>query len=105
MKEKVDGIIASASYVSISTDSWTDINNKAIMNFVIHTPRPLLYCFKDVSNESETGELVSKYLLEIIEEVGPSKVTAIVTDNASVMKKSWRIVKEKYSWIQVCIII
>ena len=93
--------IEEANFVSISTDSWTDINGKNIMNFIVHTPKPFLYSFEDISTESETGELVADHLIKIIEEIGPKKVACIITDNAKAMLKSWRLVENIYPWIQV----
>lgn len=58
--------IEESNFVSISTDSWTDINGKNIMNFIVHTPKPFLYSFEDISSESETGELVADHLIKII---------------------------------------
>jgi hypothetical protein len=37
---------------------------------------------------------------QIIEELGPKKVVAFVTDNTANVKGSWRILKEKYPWLQ-----
>ena len=96
--------IKRSEFVSISTDSWTDCTGKHIMNFIIHTPRPYLYSFADISETSETGELVAEQLKSIIDTIGPNKIVSIVTDNATVMKKSWKITQNFYPWIQVKIL-
>ena len=51
--------------------------------------------------ESHTGEYLSEKILEIIEEIGPPKVLAVITDSASAMIKARRLINEKYPHISV----
>jgi len=74
LQSDIKKAISNAKYVSISTDSWTDVSGNNIMNFVVHTPKPYLYKFVDVSAESESGEFIYERLCEVIEEIGPQKV-------------------------------
>jgi len=74
LQEDIKKAISDANYVSISTDSWTDVSGNSIMNFVVHTPKPYLYKFVDVSDDRESGEFICERLCEVIEEVGPQKV-------------------------------
>lgn len=99
VKLRVDSFVRESKAVTISTDGWTDINQRTILNFIIHTPEPRRYYFMDVTADGETGEVVAKAFLKIIEEIGAEKVAGLVTDHAAVMKKSWRLVKEVYPWI------
>ena len=50
--------------------------------------------------ECHTGEYLAKELIAIIEAIGSPKVFGVCTDNASAMKKAWRIVKDKFPHIQ-----
>lgn len=58
LQEDIKKAISDANYVSISTDSWTDVSGNSIMNFVVHTPKPFLYKFVDVSDDRESGEFI-----------------------------------------------
>uniref|UniRef100_A0AC34F9B8 BED-type domain-containing protein n=1 Tax=Panagrolaimus sp. ES5 TaxID=591445 RepID=A0AC34F9B8_9BILA len=100
IKENVDKNIEAAPFYSLSTDGWTDINGRHMLNVIVHTPKPFLYKFIDASLDDENGEFICEKLAEVVEELGVQKFVGIVTDHAAVMKKVWRLLKEKYPWIQ-----
>ena len=42
---------------------------------------------------------MAKCIIDVIEEIGPSKVTGLCTDNAANMKRAWNEVKDTYPHI------
>ena len=42
---------------------------------------------------------MAKCIIDVIEEIGPSKVTGLCTDNAANMKRAWNGVKDTYPHI------
>lgn len=84
--------------LSIVTDGWTDTNGEYLANFIVVTPelRPLFWSSIRSREDPNTGDLVAAKLMKVIEEVEDetcSKVRGVVTDNASNMKKSWRVLR------------
>ncbi|XP_044588532.1 uncharacterized protein LOC123267761 [Cotesia glomerata] len=92
MKNKLE----SANSLTILSDGWTDINHCSIINIVFMAPEPIFYKAIDASAESHTGTVIAGILSTVIEEVGPHKFHALVTDNAKNMKSAWSILKDKY---------
>lgn len=89
--------LENSSSMTILSDGWTDINRVSLINIVFMTPEPVFYKAIDASGESHTGKYISSILSEAIEEVGPMKVHALITDNAQNMKSAWSILKQKYT--------
>ena len=44
----------------------------------------------------ELTEFIYEKLKSVIEDIGPSKFAAIITDNASAMRAAWRLLKGDY---------
>ena len=63
---------------------------------IVYTPTSYLYDSISTGSESHDGEFYAQKVSEIMEKVGPMKVIGYITDNASVMKKSWRLLTQKY---------
>ena len=70
--------------------------SESIVNLIVSTPTPYLYESISTGSESHDGEFYCQKVSEIVKKVGPKKVVGFVTDNASVMKKSWRLLSVKY---------
>ena len=68
--------------------------NESIVHFVISTPEPILYEMMCTKDESHSGEYFAKIILEVIDEVGPERMLAVITDSASLM-----IINDKYKHI------
>lgn len=99
-KEKlvVDRSIKNASNVAISTDGWKDINKHHMMNFVVHTPTEWLHSFQPET--SGEASFISDKIVELVEEIGSEKVTALVSDHAANVVAAGKIVSEKFPWIK-----
>lgn len=70
--------------------------SEGVTNIIVSTPTPYLYESIQAGSASQDGQYYFEKISKVIEEVGPEKVIAYVTDNASVMKKSWRLLQKKY---------
>ena len=46
-----------------------------------------------------TGEYIAEEISKVIDEVGPEKISAVVSDNAANMRSAWAIIQEKYDHI------
>jgi Protein of unknown function (DUF 659) len=65
---------------------------------LIHTSNheEYLWCLKDLSSESHTGEFLAKTIEEIIEKIGPAKFSGLVTDSGANIRSARQIIAEKY---------
>jgi hypothetical protein len=83
-------------------DGWTSGRNQSIWNFIILTPtcKEYLYQLSDLSLNSHTSEYLAAKIKEVIEKVGPERISAIVSDNAANVKKAREIITEEYPKIE-----
>jgi len=93
--------IADAECVAVVSDGWTDINGDSIINFIITTPLPVFLKSIETKENSHSGKYIADTLLDVIEDrrIGPKKVLAVVTDNASNMQCAWHEVSKKHPHI------
>ena len=69
---------------SIMSDSWTDGNNRCLINFLVNNHVGIWFLKSiDASNTIKNGELMFKHLDEVVEEIGEENVVQVITDNAS----------------------
>jgi hypothetical protein len=71
-------------------------------NFVVKAPSHSLIFYKSIntSGTPPTGAAVSSAIEEVIVEIGARKFDSIITDNANVMQAAWKILEDKFFWIQ-----
>ena len=70
--------------VSIVSDGWTNRKNEALINVIASNSRGSMFLYaEDFSGTEKTGVNIAKFLLNAIDEIGPSNVLQVVTDNAS----------------------
>ena len=62
-------------------------------NYLITTPRPVFFSAHQTGEISQTGENIAEDIDKIILQIDYSKLSAIITDNATSMKKAWRILE------------
>ncbi|PKK74955.1 hypothetical protein RhiirC2_774208 [Rhizophagus irregularis] len=76
----------------------------AMMNstvtFVIENGANLTLVFDDLSEHSHTGNYIAEVIEEVIEKIGPNKISAILSDNASKVRNACKIIEEKYPNIE-----
>lgn len=69
---------------SIMSDGWTDGKNRSIINFLINSPAgTMFYKSVDASDSIKDGNLLLKYLDDVVEEIGEENVVQVITDNHS----------------------
>ncbi|GES83514.1 ribonuclease H-like domain-containing protein [Rhizophagus clarus] len=69
----------------LALDGWSFLNHQSIWNFTILTPNRKEYVFQlsDLSSDSHTGKYIAEKIEDIINRVGVSKFSAIVSNNDS----------------------
>ena len=85
----------------LALDGWSNPRNVSIWNFVIYTSsrKQYLYCLKDFSAESHTGEFIAFQIEEVLNKIGTKKFATIVTDGAANVKEARRIITTKHPYI------
>ncbi|RVW82349.1 hypothetical protein CK203_045084 [Vitis vinifera] len=69
---------------SIMSDGWTDGKSRCLINFLVNSPASTWFMKSiDASDTIKNGELMFKYLDEVVEEIGEENVVQVITDNAS----------------------
>jgi hypothetical protein len=81
--------------LTLLMDGWSGLQRRHMLNILLATPIPYFLANVYTGAESTTSEfherIVSQHLTE-----NNIKVTAIVTDNAAVMRKFWRLFEAKH---------
>ena len=82
----------------LALDGWSSPNHRSIWNFTILTPQRKEYIFQlsDLSEDSHTGEFIAEKIEAIITRIGVPKISAIVSDNGSNVRKAREIIENKY---------
>ncbi len=65
-------------------------------NYIITTPKPIFFSAHPTGEICQNSNAIANDLEEIITKIGTTKISAIITDNASVMKKTWKILEARY---------
>ena len=65
-------------------DSWTYEKSKYLINFIVNSPAGTWF-LKSIyaSNIMKNGELMFKYLDEVVEKFGEENVVQVITNNVS----------------------
>jgi hypothetical protein len=95
---KVKQIIQKADVLQSSLMGWSNVHRQGIINY-ISTPHPVFYESTDTRDNRHTGLYIADELKAVINNLGPEKVFALVTDNAANMKAAWSKVEEAYPHI------
>ena len=89
--------ILAAFVVALISDGWSGVQKKHVINLLLATPEPVFMENVDTEEESVTGEYQAKLFSDVIDaHGGPTKVPAVVTDNATTMRKAWRLLRRRY---------
>lgn len=97
----VEDLVSKAPSVAIGSDGWSDIKNVGIVNVIVFPSGgpALLWESIDTGTNSHTGQYYCDELSKAIDKLGPEKVMALVTDNASNMKLGWELLQQRYQWL------
>ena len=81
---------------SIMSDGWTDKKRRSICNFLVNSPKGIVFLTSiDTSDVSKTADKVCEMLDVIVEKVGEENVVQVVTDNAANYKAAGEMLMEK----------
>ena len=82
-------------------DGWTNPNGSSIWNYFITTSNNCEYLYKldDLSSNSHTGLYLASKIKEIMEKIGPRRVTAIVSDSGANINNASSLIKAEYKHI------
>ena len=92
--------VAEVDAVTVMCDGWINIWHEPIIKFTLSVPQSVFWKSTHTELESHTGEYIAEKVSEVIQEVKQEcgKMTvAVVTDNASNMKKAWKLLARKQS--------
>lgn len=68
----------------LGSDGWTDAQSRPLMNFMLVTPRGTKFVRAlDTSGNEKSGQYIADKMSEVIDEVGPAHITAVIMDGAS----------------------
>ena len=91
--------VTTALFVCLISDGWSGVQKKHILNILLSTPAAPYYLDAIHTKEDAVdGEYQAALFANIIRENGGmDKVGAICTDNASVMRKTWRLLRAEFN--------
>ncbi|KAJ8969493.1 hypothetical protein NQ314_001718 [Rhamnusium bicolor] len=93
---QVEEKLRQSENLSLQCDGWSNLRNESVINFIITTPDPLFVKTVLTKTERHTGDYLESIITDVLEAYGPEKFMAIVTDNASNMKKGTKQCTAKY---------
>ena len=81
-------LLDNAPFYSIVTDGWSNLRSEHLVNYIITVPNSKQFFYKalDTSGIRQTSERIAQEIINVAEELGPSKLVSVVTDNASNMR-------------------
>lgn len=99
---KVKRIIDEENNLTIAFDGWTNSTGQSIYDYCLITEerKEYLWCSKNYSDvPHHTGTFLGNEIIKIIDDIGPEKLAAVVSDNAPDARIARRILCEKYPHI------
>ncbi|KAL4556044.1 hypothetical protein LXL04_038682 [Taraxacum kok-saghyz] len=93
--------------VSIVSDGWSNVKSEPLINVIAQNSRGATFMYAEAfSGIEKTGVAIAKFLREAIEDIGPSSVLQVVTDNAANCKAAGREIEKVYKhifWSPCCV--
>ncbi|XP_015123291.1 uncharacterized protein LOC107045503 [Diachasma alloeum] len=105
VKTEINRCIENAKTVNLQCDGWTNLRSEGIVNFGVTTPLPAFFASIIPGTDSESGEWIAAKLISQIKKIGARKIISVCTDNASAMKKAWKIVEEEYIELAIAAVV
>ncbi|CAG8698898.1 22566_t:CDS:2, partial [Gigaspora rosea] len=78
------------------SDRWSNLVHEHWTNYILATPKPVFYAAYPTNEMQQNEVTIANNLEKIMIEIGISKISAIITDNASLMKKAWHLLELDY---------
>jgi hypothetical protein len=86
--------------VSIVSDGWTNVRNQHLINILgVSSTSAVFLGVHDSSSVMASSQNIADILLKTIDEVGPTNVIQVITDNAANCKGAGKIIERKYTHI------
>jgi hypothetical protein len=86
--------------VSIVSDGWTNVRNQHLINILsVSSTGEVFLGAHDSSSVMASSQNIADILLKTIDEVGPTNVIQVITDNAANCKGAGKIIERKYTHI------
>lgn len=99
VQSQVHEAIGKADCVTIICSGWSNIKETGTIIYSVATPAPLFYKCTTTKEQTHTSTFIAEELKDIINEVGPQKVFAVVTDDAPEIMAAWAQVEEAFPHI------
>jgi hypothetical protein len=96
--KKVNQVIERrAGELSLVSDGWTNVRREGIINYTLVSRTDAIFIKSVHTNiNRHNGEYIADGLLEVINQIGPDRIVAVTTDNASNMTSSWERLRSVY---------
>lgn len=100
-QDQLSKVLDSSLNLTLFSDGWTNVRGDHLVNFCIKAPeqKPIFYRSVNTSGKAQNAVSIAEEIMNVIDELGSEKFCCIITDNAPVMKLSWKIIEAKYSSI------
>ncbi|XP_004513749.2 uncharacterized protein [Cicer arietinum] len=86
--------------VSIVLDGWRNVKDMSLINVLVVNSRDAMFLYADdFSGVEKTRVAIAEYLIKAIEEIGPSNVLQVVTDNVANCKAAGKEIQKVYKHI------
>nr|XP_004514312.1 uncharacterized protein LOC101496406 [Cicer arietinum] len=86
--------------VSIVSDGWSNVKHMPLINVLAVNSRAAMFLYADdFSGVEKTGVAIAEYLIKAIEEIRPSNVLQVVTDNVANCKAAGKEIQKVYKHI------
>ena len=73
---------------------------RPLINIIANSPKGAMFIrAEDCSGEMKDAQFIADILIKSVEQIGPSKVVQVITDNAPVCKAAGLIVESRYDHI------
>ena len=93
--------------VSVISDGWSNVKNEPLINVIAQNSRGATFMYAEAFSGIEKTEVeIAKFLRQAIDEIGPSSVIQVVTDNAANSKVVGREIQKEYKhifWPPCCV--
>ncbi|XP_039977657.1 uncharacterized protein LOC120786321 [Xiphias gladius] len=99
VQNQVHEAIGKADCVTIICSGWSNIKETGTIIYIVATPVPLFYKCTKTKEQSHASTVIAEELKDIINEVGPQKVFAVITDDAPEMTAAWTQVEDTFPHI------
>ncbi|KAG7501421.1 angiopoietin-1 isoform X1 [Solea senegalensis] len=99
VQNQVHEAIGKSDSVTIVCSGFSNMKETGTIVYVVATPAPLFYKCTKTKEQTHSSTFIIEELKEIINEVGPQKVFAVITDDAPEMMTVWTQVEEAFPHI------